>query len=101
MIRATTPTHKFVLPFDYASYVKELLITYRQGNEIILEKDKNGVSFDGNTIYLHLSQEETNLFKVNISVDIQVRVLTNRNEAMASEIYKLSVKEVLNDEVLK
>ena len=40
MIRATTPTHKFVLPFDYASYVKELLITYRQGNEIILEKDK-------------------------------------------------------------
>lgn len=99
MIRATTPTHRFTLPFDYAQYVKKILITYSQRGEIVLEKHENDVQIDGNIVSYKLTQEETKLFS-NGDVRIQVRVLTLNNEALASEQYTLPVTNVLNDEVL-
>lgn len=100
MIRATTPTHKFILPFDCAEYIKELLITYAQLGGNVLEKTQDDVTYDGDTISFTLSQEETNLFKANYDVEIQIRVLTKNNDAMASQIYTIPVMKVLNDEVL-
>lgn len=99
MIRATTPTHRFTLPFDYAQYVKKILITYSQRGEIVLEKHENDVQIDGNIVSYKLTQEETKLFS-NGDVRIQVRVLTLNNEALASEKYSVHIDNVLNDEVL-
>ena len=99
MIRATTPTHRFTLPFDYAQYVKKILITYSQRGEIVLEKHENDVQIDGNIVSYKLTQEETKLFS-NGDVRIQVRVLTLNNEALASEKYSMHIDNVLNDEVL-
>ena len=99
MIRATTPTHRFTLPFDYNTYVKKILITYSQSGEIVLEKKENDVQIDGNIVSYKLTQEETKLFS-NGYVSVQVRVLTLNNEALASEKYSMHIDNVLNDEVL-
>lgn len=99
MIRATTPTHRFTLPFDYNTYVKKILITYSQRGVIVLEKHENDVQIDGNIVSYKLTQEETKLFS-NGDVSVQVRVLTLNNEALASEKYSVHIDNVLNDEVL-
>jgi hypothetical protein len=99
MIRATTPTHRFTLPFDYTQYVKKILITYSQRGEIVLEKHENDVQIDGNTVSYKLTQEETKLFS-NGDVRIQVRVITKDDDALASDICVVHIDNVLNDEVL-
>lgn len=99
MIRATTPTHKFTLPFNYTQYVKKILITYSQKGNIVLEKNENDVQIDGNIVSYKLTQEETKLFS-NGDVRVQVRVLTIDNDALASKEQTVHIDNVLNDEVL-
>lgn len=99
MIRATTPTHRFTLPFDYTQYVKKILITYSQRGAIVLEKNQNDVQVNGNIVSYKLTQEETNLFS-NGDVRIQVRVITKYDDALASDICVVHIDNVLNDEVL-
>ena len=41
------------------------------------------------------------MFKPNDPVKVQVRVLTSDGTAMASKIYDITVKDVLDDKVLK
>lgn len=111
MYRATTPRHTFIFEVDPDENFEQILITYAQDGEIILEKEKSDLSFyeieneDGETEYaasLELSQIETNLFRAGTKkmVDIQVRVLTYAGEALASDEKHIPVKRVLNDEVL-
>lgn len=100
MYRATTPTHTFELPFNYEQYVNKILITYKQGNDIILEKTEKEVQYNGNSVYFKLTQAETNLFDSGNVVRVQVRVLTKGNESLASEEMLIMAKEVLNDKVL-
>lgn len=99
MIRATTPTHKFILPFDYNTYVKKIAIAYVQNGRTILKKTESDVEVNGSTVSYKLTQEETKRF-ISGNVRVQVRVLTLNNEALASEQYTLPVTNVLNDEVL-
>lgn len=99
MIRATTPTHSFTLPFDYNSYVEKILISYFQDDKIVLEKTESDVEIDGKIVSYKLTQQETNLFSDGI-VKIQVRVITLNQDALVSNIYHMAVKDVLNDEVL-
>lgn len=99
MIRATTPTHRFTLPFNYSQYVKKILITYSQKGNIVLEKNENDVQIDGNIVSYKLTQEETKLFS-NGDVRVQVRVLTIDNDALASKEQTVHIDNVLNDEVL-
>lgn len=100
MTRGTTPTHIFTLPI-YASNIDKLRITYSQNQDIILEKTEADIERSGKTIRYTLTQEETLKFNAKTSVNIQVRVLTTDNMALASPIKKLSVSEVLNEEVLR
>ena len=39
MIRLTTPTHTFLFDSDPTEYAK-ILVTYAQGNRIVMEKEK-------------------------------------------------------------
>lgn len=111
MIRATTPTHRFLFDMDPDESFEEILITYAQNNQIILEKHKKDLSFDrcdpicGKPVYiasLKLTQEETNLFtaKPKGNVNVQIRAITSDGDAVASDILQIPVKNVLNDEVL-
>lgn len=112
MIRATTPKHIFTFENDPSEYAR-ILITYSQGNKIILEKEKDDLTIEevrnafgkliGHVAWFRLTQEEANRFQAGPGklVSVQVRVLTTGNEALASDKKTFSVQDVLNDEVLE
>lgn len=100
MIRLTTPEHSFVFP-ESPDVFKEILVTYAQGNVIILEKHKEDMQFDGNRGYYTLSQEETALFSTSGKIRMQLRALTYAGDALATDIYTLNVSDVLNGDVLQ
>jgi hypothetical protein len=113
MYRATTPTHNFCFGDVDPQNLKTILITYVQNDKIVLEKTKSDLEFetkevDGETHYhasLKLSQEETSSFIASSShpspVSIQVRAADYDGNVIASNIMKVSVLDVLNDEVLE
>lgn len=98
MRRATTPIHEFVLPFD-SNMVFRLLLTYTQGDKIILEKTEKDMKHEGNVWSVELTQDEANLFSEGYA-SAQLRVLTPGGEALASDIIQFYVGKVFNDEVL-
>ena len=99
MWRLTTPEHRFTLQLD-PSAISKIRITYAQNNAIVLTKEGEGVSLDGNVARVKLTQEETKKFTAEKEVEIQVRVLTLGNDALASDIIKVDVQKVLDDEVM-
>ena len=76
MQRATTPTHTFTLP-------------------------TSGMSIDGNTVSIRLTQDETLMFSEKHTTLAQVRVLTLTNISMASQKFKLNIDGLLNEEILE
>ena len=107
MYRASTPKQIFIFPTDIREYADEVLITYAQNGNIVFEKQKSDLEFveqvgDDFKFAFYLTQEETNLFKPNLSVEVQVRIKTlgPNPKVIPSEIFRISVKDVLNDEVL-
>lgn len=100
MIRGTTPTHIFNLPFE-ASLVKELCITYQQNGKTVLEKAKTDCTLDGSAIILKLTQEETLLFNDKQNVSYQLKVLTTDGEVLANKIATIPVDRILCEEVLQ
>ena len=107
MIRATTPLQEFTFESNPEEFSR-ILITYKQDETIVLEKQKGDLSFssyigeDGIIVYVaafRMTQEEANLFQPE-PVRVQVRVLTADAEALASDITTMKVTDVLDDEVL-
>ena len=104
MYRATTPTHTFQLPIETSS-CSEILVSYRQGS-VALDKHyqdntlPDGMTLVGKNIVIILTQKETNSVKEG-TVKVQIRVLTNSGAVMASQIFKLFVADVINEEVLQ
>lgn len=97
----TTPKHTIVLPFEI-SLVKELKITYTQNKRVILEKYLHDCEIENdNTVSFRLLQEETFLFDEGANVEVQVRVLTTSNDALASDIQLISASRCLDREVLE
>lgn len=103
MIRATTPKHLFLFEEDPAEFV-EILITYSQGNRIVMEKGKEDLTIEagddgGYVAWYRMSQEESRRFAEGRAL-VQVRVLTDSGEVLASEKEAISVHNVLNDKVM-
>lgn len=101
MIRGTTPTHIFVLPEEMkdASFAA-LYITYQQRRKTVLEKTLDDVQRDGTTLTVRLTQAETLAFGrgyVTEPVYIQIRAKTVDGDALASDIIKISVEQILKD----
>ena len=99
MIRGTTPTFAFNLPFD-TSMIKSAYITIRSKG-IEVEKAKEDCVFSGKTISTTLTQEETLKLPKSQVAEIQLRVTTNNGEAMASDIYSVKVEEILKEGVIE
>lgn len=99
MIRGTTPTHTFNLPFDTA-LVDKIKITYAQNGVVILTKEKADCKLEGNFVTVKLSQENTLKFDAS-RVQIQIRVLTIGGDALASDIVTKPCKDVLEGGVLE
>ena len=99
MIRGTTPTHKFLIPFG-TDMVKDVRISYAQDGAIVAEKTVEDCVLDGNEITTKLSQEETLKFHDKRHVELQLKLLLHTGDTMATDIYTLSARKVLNEEVL-
>ena len=111
MFRATTPKQIFIFSVDPTLF-KRILITYVQNDQTVLEVSKDRLTIEesknafGDTVgyiaWFRMTQEETREFIAGPGkmVSVQVRVLTEANEALASEKKTFSVQSVLNDEVL-
>ena len=100
MYRASTPTHYFTLPDEIVtSDIDELIITYAQGAETVLEKRKDDVTIEGKEISFRLTQEEANKFAPG-SADLQIRLKMQNGTVIASKIYMIKTEDVLNDEVM-
>lgn len=110
MIRATTPTHRFVFEDLNPSTFKEMNVYYAQQGVEILKKEKSDFQFsteetEEHTLYIAsviLSQQETKLFKGGKTpVKIQLRALTADNRSLATDEYEVPVYNVINDEILE
>lgn len=110
MYRATTPTHNFCFGEVDPESFKTILISYVQNDKIILEKTKDDLMFtseeyEGEIHYhasLKLSQEETKMFSEKSNyVYIQIRASDYDQNVIASNIVKIPLLDVLNDEVLE
>lgn len=99
MIRGTTPTHVFRLPIA-TDTIKALRITYAQMGCTVLDKTENDVHMDGNTVTLTLTQEDTLRFDTAYPVYWQMKVLTHAGTLLACQVKRLTVGDILNDEVL-
>lgn len=104
MTRGTTPTHTFTLPDDLkTATLSALYITYAQRGETVLEKTLSDVTINNGVITCTLTQAETLLFSVRNharstdDVAIQVRLKTSDGTAMASDIMRIPVTDVLKD----
>lgn len=99
MIRGTTPTHIFKIPFS-SDALKEIRILYSQNNKIVLEKKTNDCEIVDGSITVHLTQEETLKFVSYHDAYIQMRVLLKDGSSLASKVHRVRVDYVLSDEVM-
>lgn len=99
MRRGTTPTHTFALPFKVDS-IEKLRIIYEQNDKTVLQKTEVDCRMEGNTISTKLSQEETLEFKENAVIKVQLRILTQTGDSLASIPFHISSEEILSEEVL-
>ena len=99
MIKGTTPTHYFTLPFD-TSLVANARVIYAQNEKVILKKELQDCECERNTISCKLTQEETFLFVHPRPVQIQVRVLTTSGDAINSDVETVTCEQCLDNEVL-
>ena len=115
MYRGTTPTHKFCFGTVNPNNFKEILVTYAQNDKIVMEKHKQDLVITSEEISsgeetmthyhatIQLTQEEANMFYAQPAgnVNIQLRAIDNEGNVLASNKMKVSVLDVLNDEVLE
>lgn len=100
MIRGTTPTHVFTLPFD-TSEVKKVLVTYAQKQEVLFEKTTEECMLSEDKVLVSLTQEETFRFDCTHSGQVQIRVLTEEGKVFASVVKKIDVDTCLSKGVLE
>lgn len=103
MIKGTTPSLVFNLPF-LASLIKsaEIIVRYVDGvKEVLIEKTLADCELGETSIATVLTQEETLQLPAPSTVDIQLRVLTTDDTALATEVYKVRVKRLLKEGVIE
>lgn len=99
MIRGTTPTLQFVLPFDN-SKLSCLYITLGQKGEPVLEKCLTDCDCVGSTVICKLTQEDTLLLDCTERVEVQVRAKTKEGDSLASNIHTTTVGRILKEGVI-
>lgn len=97
--RGTTPTHTFNISISQ-DLVKDLRITYIQDKKKILTKQLENVNFSEDGISVSLTQEETLLFQSDKMAKIQLKLKTIDDSVLASDIMRMRVDEILDEEVI-
>ena len=103
MIKGTTPTLRFVLPIDTSTLkAAEVMVRYVDNNkEVTIIKTLPECEVTANTITAMLTQEETLKIPAPSNVEVQLRVLTVEDVALASVIFTTNVKRLLKEGVIE
>lgn len=96
MIRGTTPTLEFTLPFN-TNILAEAWITLSQHNTVVLNKKLEECELEDQKLVIKLTQAETLILDCEYNTEIQVRVRTKEGEALASDIITVSTDRILKD----
>lgn len=99
MFRGTTPTLEFVLPFN-TDLLENILMTVAQKNVPIINKTIADATLSENTVTIQLSQADTLKLNNKYDAHVQLRVRTKNDEAMASDIFRVAVSQILKDGVI-
>lgn len=97
-MRGTTPTLTFNLPFE-ASFIKKAYITLKCG-EITIEKKLDDCKTEEKSITATLTQEETLQLPKKSRAKVQLRVVTEGEDALKSDIYYVNTGELLKEGVI-
>lgn len=103
MIQGTTPTLHFNLPFS-ASLIKSAEITLQYTDScknVLIVKTLDECELGETSIATRLTQEETLRLPAPATAKVQLRILTNDDVALATELYKVSVKKLLKKDVIE
>lgn len=99
MIRGTTPTLEFIIPFD-TGQLSEAFVTLSQNETIIIDKALTDCQCNENKLSVRLTQEETLKLQCDCMTEIQIRAKTLEGEAIASQIIKVNTERILKDGVI-
>ena len=99
MLRGTTPTNTFTLPFETSS-IQEVTVVYAQSDKVVFEKKTADCTMKDNVISVKLTQEETLMLDHAVNVQIQLWIKTTGNDVLGSEIIVVDVDKCLKDEVM-
>lgn len=99
MIRGTTPTLEFVIPFD-TGQLAEAFVSLSQNETVIIDKPLAECQCNGDKLIVRLTQEETLKLECDIVTEIQIRARTLEGEAIASQIIKVNTERILKDGVI-
>ncbi len=99
--RGTTPTLTFTTPYN-ASMIKDGYITFTLRGDIIMDIQiiDDSVEVEDNIIAVHLTQEQTLLFDTSGVNLVQIKLLLESGDIVASNIVKLPISEALKEDVI-
>ena len=101
MIRGTTPTLEFALPFE-VDLIAEAYVTISQNQSVVIDKSLSELTCAGKTLTVKLSQEDT--LKLQQSefkpAEVQICVRMKSGDALASDIMRLHVGRILKEGVI-
>ena len=103
MIKGTTPTLQFKLPIS-TDVIKsaEIILRYVDNlKSVTIERTMEECEVGTNTISAVLTQEETLALPAPSIAEVQLRVLTNDDVALATLPIKVSIKELLKESVIE
>lgn len=99
MILGSTPTHTFT--FDYPIVdVIDVLVSYAQGDSVLVRKGSDDCYIDGQNIVTKLSQEDTLKFNHDKIIEIQIKTKDISGNVMVSDIVRISAEECIDNEVI-
>lgn len=96
MIRGTTPTLEFKLPFNWDD-IDAIDIVFAQCRKVILKKTMDDCTIVEDVMKLKLTKEDTLRFRCGREAEIQLIVDFVTGGTIASEIITVNVEHILGD----
>lgn len=103
MIKGTTPTIKYNLPFE-SSLIRsaEIVVMYVDANkEVLIVRNLDDCTLGEKSIETMLTQEETLRLPAPSSVEVQLRIVTTDETILATVPEKVTVKRLLKEDVIE
>lgn len=100
MYRGTTSTFDINISDVDLTEVAEMWVSFGTENNPIVNKTLSDVTISGSTVTVPLTQEDTLTLKAAQKTYLQIRILLNNGEAIASPMKRVDVYAIIKDGVI-